>query len=131
MSPCCETEEECKISKSLLCAYLRHADFLRVASEAVADQIGTFIREQVEPHEAFYCFHKRRHLRHFDTYTNLAHEGTNNGVKSAAAPILPQHSLDRSASILNKNALIKANANSIQSAKVVSTNALWSNLPTA
>jgi len=119
MSPRCETEEEYKISKSLLCAYLRHSDFLRVASEAVADQIGTFIREHIEPHEAFYCFHKRRHVRHFDTYTNSAHEGTNNGVKSAAAPILPQHSLDRSASILNQNALIKANANSIQSAKVI------------
>ena len=131
MSPRCETEEEYKISKSLLCAYLRHNDFLRVASETVADQILTFIREHVEPHEAFYCFHLRRHVRHFDTYTNSAHEGTNNGVKSAAAPILPQHSLDRSASILNQNALIKANANSIRSAKIVSTKALWSKLPTA
>ena len=65
------------------------------------------------------------------TYTNSAHEGTNNGMKSAAAPILPQHSLDRSASILNQNAVMKANANSIHSAKVVSTNALWSKLPTA
>lgn len=131
MTPRCETEEEYKISKSLLCAYLRHSDFLCVASEAVANQILTFIREHVEPHEAFYCFHKRRHVRHFDTYTNSAHEGTNNGVKSSAAPILPQHSLDRSASILNQNAQIKANANAIQSANVLSTKALWSKLPTA
>ena len=132
MSPRCEAEDKYNISKSLLCAYLRHSDFLCVASEAVADRIGTFIREHVEPHEAFSCFHNRRHVRDFDTYKNSAQEGTNNGVKmSAAAPILPQHSLNRSALILNQNAVIEANANSIQLAKVVSTNALWSKLPTA
>lgn len=131
MLPCCETEEEYKISKALLGAYLRHSHFLDVTSEAVADQIGTFIRENVEPLEAFFCFHTRRHVRHFDTYTNSAHEGTNNGLKAAAAPVLPQHSLDRSASILNNNALIKANANTIMSARVVSSNALWSKLPTS
>jgi hypothetical protein len=32
-------------------------------------------------------------------------------LKSAVAPILPQPSLDRSASILNQKAWIKANAN--------------------
>ena len=90
MSPRCETVKEYKISKALLCGYLCHNDFLTVASEAVADQILTFIREHVEPYEAFYCFHhKRRHVRHFDTYTNSAHEGTNNSVKSAAAPFYP------------------------------------------
>ena len=94
MSPHCETEEEYEILKPLLCANLRHHDYLSVASEAVADQILTFIREHDEPHEVLYCLDKRRHLRHFDTYTNSAHEGTNNGVKSAATPILPQHSLD-------------------------------------
>ena len=94
MSPHCETEEDYKILKSLLCAYLCHHDFFSIASEAVADQILSFIREHVEPYEAFYCFHKRRHVRHFDTYANPVHEGTNNGVKSAAAPILPQDSLD-------------------------------------
>ncbi len=56
-------------------------------------------------------FHKRRHVRHLETYSNLAHEGTKNGLKSAVAPILPQPSLDRSASILNQKAWIKANAN--------------------
>ena len=78
-----------------------------------------------------FCFHSRRHVRHFDTYTNSAHEGTNNGLKSSAAPVLPQHSLDRAASILNTNALMNANASTIMSAKVVSSHALWSKLPTA
>ena len=131
MLPRCETEEEYKISKTLLSAYLRHSDFLDIASEHVADHIGTFIRENVEPIEAYYCFHSRCNVRHFDTYTNSAHEGTNNGLKSAAAPVLPQHTLDRSAAILNNNALMKANANSIHSATIVSSNSLWSKLPTS
>lgn len=131
MTPQCETEEEYIISKALLCAYLQHPDFLHQFGESVSDRISTFIRENVEPHESFYCFHKRRHIRHFNTYTNSAHEGTNNGLKSSAAPVLPQHSLDRCASILNQNATMKANANSIRSAKVVSSKPLWSKLPTS
>ena len=59
------------------------------------------------------------------------HEGTNNGLKTAAAPVLPQHSLDRSASIINQNAEIKAASHGILSATAVSTNVLWSNLPTS
>jgi hypothetical protein len=42
-----------------------------------------------------------------------------------------QHSLDRSASILNHNAPIKANATSILTVHAVSSKLLWSNLPTS
>ena len=56
MSPHCKTEEEYKISKALLSANLLHSDFLDVTSEAVDNQIGTFVREHVEPHEAFFVF---------------------------------------------------------------------------
>jgi hypothetical protein len=52
-------------------------------------------------------------------------------LKTGAAPVLPQHSLDRSASILNHNAQIKAVSTQILSAKAVSSSALWSNLPTS
>lgn len=131
MQPSCKTEEEYKISKALLGAYLRHPDFINVATKLVADRIRTFIRENIEPLESFFCFYTRRNVRHFDTYTNSAHERTNNGMKASAATVLPQHSLDRSASILNHNAQIKAASNSILSATAVSSNALWSKLPTS
>jgi hypothetical protein len=84
----------------------------------------------VEPYESHFCFHLRRNIRHFDTYTNSAHdEGTNNGLKASAARVLPQHSLDRSAAILNMNATINAKATASKSATNASTKCLWSNLP--
>ncbi|KAI2492022.1 hypothetical protein MHU86_22547 [Fragilaria crotonensis] len=79
----------------------------------------------------FLCFYRRRNIRHYDTYTNSPHEGTNNGLKAGAAPVMPQHSLDRSASILNHNAQIKATSSSILSANAVSSKSLWSSLPTS
>jgi MULE transposase domain len=131
MQPACETEEEYKISKALLGGFLRHPTCVDLFNEVNADRIRTFIRENVEPLEAFFCFYRRRTLRHFDTYTNSGHEGTNNGLKAAAAPVLPQHSLDRSAAIINQNATIKASSNSILSATAVRSQPLWSKLPTS
>ena len=131
MRPCCETHDEYKISKALLTAYLSSPDFLQNANETAAERIREFIQEHVEPLESFICFYPRRHVRHFDTSTNSGHEGTNNGLKTAAAPVLPQHSLDRSASIINDNAEIKAASHRILSATAVSTNVLWSKLPTS
>ena len=60
----------------------------------MAERIRLFIRDNVEPLETFLCFYRRRDIRHYDTYTNSPHEGTNNGLKAGAAPIMPQHSLD-------------------------------------
>lgn len=131
MRPCCETHDEYKISKALLTAYLSSPDFLQHANEGAADRIRNFIQEHVEPLESFICFYPRRNVRHFDTCTNSGHEGTNNGLKTAAAPVLPQHSLDRSASIMNQNAQIKAVSHGILSATALSTNVLWSKLPTS
>ena len=131
MRSSCETHDEYKISKALLTAYLSSPDFLQHANECAAERIRAFIQEHVEPLESFICFYTRRHVRHFDTSTNSGHEGTNNGLKTAAAPVLPQHSLDRSASIINQNAQIKAASNGILSATAVSTNVLWSRLPTS
>jgi hypothetical protein len=120
----CETEEEYMISKALLIAYLGSPDFVTKFGEVVSEGITEFVRDNVEPHESNFCFHKRRHIRHFDTYTNCGHEGTNNGLKSSAAPVLPQHSLDRCASILNQNAAMKSITKRIDTAVTVSTRPL-------
>jgi hypothetical protein len=127
----CETEQEYMISKALLIAYLGSPDFVAKFGDVVSEGITEFVRDNVEPHEANYCFHKRLHVRHFDTYTNCGHEGTNNGLKSSAAPVLPQHSLDRCALILNQNAAMKSRTKRIDSAVTVSTRPLWSTLPTS
>ena len=83
MIPHCKTEEKYKVSKVLLSAYLHHSDFLDITSEAVADQIGTFIRARAKG-----CVNggfsvsildaKFATLILTDTYTSSsAHEGTN------------------------------------------------------
>ena len=131
MHSTCESEEEYRISNALLAAYLHSPSFVSTATEPVAERIRLFIRDNVEPLETFLCFYRRRDIRHYDTYTNSPHEGTNNGLKAGAAPVMPQHSLDRSASILNHNAQIKATSSSILSANAVSSKSLWSSLPTS
>lgn len=131
MQPHCESEEEYKISKALLTAYLQSPGFLQIATKPVAECIQIFIHENDEPLESFICFYNRRAIQHYNTYTNSSHEGTNNRLKTAAAPVIPQHSLDSSASILNQNAEIKSKYNDIQCATAVLSQNLWSPLPTA
>ena len=56
MQPTCETEEEYKISKALLTAYLQSPGFLQIATKPVAKCIQIFIRENIEPLESSICF---------------------------------------------------------------------------
>jgi hypothetical protein len=80
----CEAEEEYKISKALLAAHLCDSVFVGIATEPVAQRIITFIRENVEPLESFFCFRSCRSVRHFDMYTNSPHEGTNKWVEDGS-----------------------------------------------
>jgi hypothetical protein len=52
-------------------------------------------------------------------------------LKAGAAPVMPQHSLDCSSSILNHNAQIKATSSLILSTNAVSSKSLWLCLPTS
>ncbi len=123
MRSSCKTNDEFKISKALLTANLSSPDFLvQHANKCAAERIHAFIQKT-------------------SWATGILHlllpmapclqERTNNGLKTAVAPVLPQHSLDCSASIINQNAQIKAALNGILFATAVSTNVLWSKLPTS
>jgi hypothetical protein len=57
----CETEKEYNISKSLLFAYMQSLEVVSVMGQQNASRIFQFIRENVEPHESHYCFHKLHH----------------------------------------------------------------------
>ena len=91
---------EVKISKALLAAYLCDSAFVDNATETLSPRIRTFIQENKEFLESFFCFHSCRGACYFYGYTNLSNEGTNNGLKTGAAPVLPQHSRNHSLSIL-------------------------------
>ena len=102
----CEGEEEYTISKSLLYCYLRSPAVVLILTLEGANKITKFIWENIEPSEVNYCFYLRRHLRHYDTYTNSAHEGTNNGLKHCTAAVRPQNNIHKSAAILTDNVSI-------------------------
>jgi hypothetical protein len=127
----CETEKEYNISKSLLFAYMQSLEVVSVMGQQNASRIFQFIRENVEPHESHYCFHKRKTVRHYDTFVNSAHEGTNNGLKNSAAPVLPQYTIDQSASVLTKNASVNTLAKEIAAGQQSIRHKLWSDLPTS
>jgi hypothetical protein len=99
----CETKEQYEVSKALLRSYLASKRVVSILGEEGSASIVRFILKYVEPYELNYCFYLRLGVRHYDTYTNCAHEGTNNGLKHCGAPVLPVHSISRSATILTEN----------------------------
>ena len=105
----CESEEEHRLSKLLLRNYLHSQKVLDVCGEVCLTRIREFVRDYIEPYEGNFCFHRRIGIRHFDVYTSSAHEGTNNGMKNCSAPVLPQHTLDKSASVLTWQAELSHN----------------------
>jgi hypothetical protein len=124
-----ESEEEYKISKALLQHYIRsNTDTL---TKEGADMMLDFIKNSFETQEDYLCFHKRFAVRHFDSYSNSGHEGTNNGLKHNAAPVGPQYDLHKSGMTLTDNARIKAKGSAVLASKEVSKTRLWSNLPCA
>jgi hypothetical protein len=127
----CETELEYLVSKSILLKYLRSDDFLSVFGSQNVDRIFKFIRGCIETVESSCCFFRRKNCRHFDVCMNTAHEGTNNGIKYCAAPVLPTYSLNKTAQVLSKNSSITARQRSIVVAQDLVSSKLWSDLPTS
>ena len=59
------------------------------------------IRDDIEPHEDRYIYFKRKHIRHYDEYSNSAHEGTNHGLNSSADGVKASHLLDKASERLS------------------------------
>lgn len=60
-----------------------------------------FFRNYVEPVLPNMLFYKRKHIRHFDNYTNVKIEGTYRGIKHGSTPVTPATSLYNSVAILS------------------------------
>ena len=59
----------------------------------IPQQILEFVTRHVIPHEDYCAFYHRKFVCHFDEFNNCSHAGTNNGVKSGAAAVLPGHDI--------------------------------------
>lgn len=66
------------------------------------DNVTAFVRKRVIPQEEYYCFYLRRDKRHFEEYSNSAHEGMNNAIKNCSSPVKPSHHLDHYMQILSR-----------------------------
>ena len=95
------------------------------------ESVVLFVRDNVFPHEERFCYFKRHALFHLETHTNCGQEGTNNGVKNCASPVMPQSRLDGSIKTLNLNAQIKAKNTSLMVCNKANRQKLWSDLPTS
>ena len=95
------------------------------------DKAIGFLRANVVHHEEYFCFHLRLLVRHFDTYLNVAHEGPNKGIKYGAAPVWPQHNMDKTAEILCFVGRHQSDRRRVDEAKNLGKHNLWSELPTA
>jgi hypothetical protein len=71
----------------------------------VANLLG-FFKANVQVHKPYYAYYLHNDKRHFDQYNNCSHEGTNFGMKKYAAPLIPMHSLQKSADVQLKQASI-------------------------
>ena len=96
-----ETEQEYIISKSLFEKY--------IYSKSVTDRLSTdyskvvlnFFRLYVEPVLSNMLFYKRKHIRHFDNYSNVKIEATFSSIKNSCTPVTPGTGLHNSVVLLS------------------------------
>ena len=127
----CETPEEYIVSKALFLKFVQSNQVKVLFGEIFVHAVIDFVRESVFPHEERFCYYLRHSLFHLETHTNCGHEGTNNGVKNCASPVMPQNNLDRSIKTLSLNAEIKAANTSILVANKTHRTKLWTDSPTS
>jgi hypothetical protein len=128
----CETKEEFQLSKDLFIKYLASNKVKEALGQEGVEQLHDFYCKRIEPHEDLFVFYRRRHLFHFDTNSNSAHEGTNHGIKYHSLPVKPTHGIVESTRILTQKSKLKASDRKLQAAQYDHSKVRgWSHLPTA
>ena len=127
--PVCETFEEFRLSNCLFMMFLHSKEFAdAMPNQQAVKQAIKFYRQNIFPILDHIVFYKRKHLLHFDTNSNSAHEGTNRGMKSHAAPTNPQHTLEKATKVLSHQARLKALMLHCALARKANCTTLWSDL---
>ncbi len=127
----CETQEEYFLSKALFMKFVASRQVGDILGMQVGESISKFARESVITAEERMADYKRHGLFHLETHTNCGHEGTNNGMKHCATPVMPQNRLDRAVQTLHLNATMKAGNSSIHLCHKSNSKKSWSDSPTA
>ena len=124
--PDCQTFEEFRLSNCLFLMFLDSKEFAdAMPNPQAVIQAERFYRKNIFPLLDHIVFYKRKQLLHFDTNSNSAHEGTNRGMKSHAAPTNPQHTLEKATKVLSNQARLKALMLQGDLARKVNSKTLW------
>ena len=127
----CETQEEYFVSKALFMKFVQSKQVRTLFGAIFVHSVVDFVRESVFPHEERFCYYKRHALFHLEIHTNCGQEGTNNGVKNNASPVMPQNNLDRTIKTLSLVAEVKAANISILVGNKTHRTKLWTDSPTS
>jgi hypothetical protein len=127
----CENEDEYKVSKALFLKFVQSKQVRDLFDQSFVDSVIMFVRENVFPHEARFCYYHRHGLFHLEIHTNCGQEGTNNGVKHNSAPVMPQNKLEHAIVTLDFNATVKAQNTSIMLCQKTNARKLWADTPTS
>ena len=103
MKSSCETLHEYLTSKLMFFKFLNTIQIRETLGEVFISSVTRFVRKHVEIHESLYAFHERFTIRHFDSYSNSCHEGTNNGIRHSTAKVGPSTNIENTMLILNSN----------------------------
>jgi SWIM zinc finger len=128
--PDCATEEEFVLSNALFLMFLDSKEFAdAMQTLSAVKEAKDFYNMHFYPILDHIVFYKRKHLLHFNTNSNSAHEGTNRGLKSHAAPTNPQHTLGNATKVLCHQAKLKTLQLQTVLAKKINATTLWSDQP--
>jgi hypothetical protein len=127
----CESEEEYVVSKALFMQFVQSYQVKNLFGQPFIDSVTRFVRENVFTHEDRFCYYHRHGLFHLEIHTNCGHEGTNNGVKNCASPVMPQNRLDGTIKTLNLNADVKAINTQIMVCQKATARKTWTDTPTS
>ena len=129
----CESKEEYQVSLRLLEEYIS-CDAVKKLLDGntnIISHLKKFIRENVLVYEKHFLHFLRIDTRTLDVAHNSSHEGTNHGMKSCAAAVLPGHNLATAAKHMVVQGVISTKRLEEMSSKEFQQKKLWSVLPTA
>ena len=128
-SSACETEQEYNVSKYLFEKYVFSKYVIDKLDSNFSKLVIHFYKDYVEPILPFMLFYKRKHIRHFDNYTNVKIEGTYRGIKHGCTPVTPSTSLFNSVAILSNVAERSCGASFKDKTTDVLSKKTWISIP--
>ena len=129
----CESREEYQVSLRLLLEYINSPAVkdLLDGQTSIVSHLKKFLRENIIVYDKLYLHFLRKDTRFLDVAHNSSHEGTNHGMKSCSAAVLPVHNPVKAAQHMVMQGVIATKRLEEMSSKSLNQRKVWSVLPTS